>query len=379
MNSSHKSGGAKKLINPTKIAALRRNEILNQGRLLLANLTVGEQVKDIQETKGNVKGAIEDFFRVKTNVKTEAWSAYLRTGDSQETRDPRLLMFDFDWWPIPKMGGKPEDWNEVYIYQLKGCNVACPFCFVDRCNNDGKDRDGAKYFTTKGIVDAFTHTREDKLRQGVSINVLRASGGEPSLVPEQWLWTLQELKSRGLSDKVYFQSDTNLTTGTALRQWMDQGKLSRNILDDVAEYGNFGLLSCFKGTDPATFAQNSGCDASAFDEQFESYRLFIRAGVKTYPHVVNPNPDTLESFMDRLAKEHGDQMYGMVHIFSIGMYGPVKDRIQKRGTDADKAAAQWRDNYAKGVEVMDRLCQKHLGVGYKRTSRPDTIESIVYC
>lgn len=365
------------MIDPIKLATRRRKGILKDGKLLLSNLSVGEQKQDLVKTKGSVQGAVDDFYRVKTNIKAAPWEAYLKTGDSHETRDGKALMFDFNWWPMPELGGKPEDWNEVLLYQLKGCNIACPFCFVDRHNNNGKVDNGAKYFTTEEIVDAFSKFRADKAAEGVSINVLRASGGEPSLVPEQWLWTLQELDKRGLSGEVYLQSDTNLLTASAIEHWMSKGEVDGNVLREVSEYGNFGLLSCFKGTDPEIFVENTGCDASRFEEQFKSFAMYVDAGVRIYPHLVNPNPETLEGFMYRLAEEYGEQMFGMVHIFSIGMYGPVKGRFERRGVDVKAKAAEWKDNYSQSVELMEDICQRELGVGYKQTNRPEAIGNIL--
>jgi len=364
------------LINSIKLADYRRNEVYKDGKLLLSNFSESEQMLDLEKTKGNVQGAVEDFYRVKTNIKADPWNTYMQSGDSFETRDGKLLMFDFDWWPVPDMGGQPENWNEVFIYQLKGCNIACPFCFVDKFNNNGKVDHGAKYFTSEEIVDAFLKVRAEKKAQGVDINVFRASGGEPSLVPEQWLNGLKIFKERGLDSEVYFQSDTNLLTGTALESWMKDGNMDADVFKQIAEYKNFGLLSCFKGTDPVNFSENSGCNPEMFLEQFYSFNLLAKSGIKVYPHLVNPNPKTLEGFMDKLAKEYGDEMYGMVHIFSIGMYGSVKGRLERAGVDVEQKTQEWKDNNVRGQELLEEICQKRLGMGYKKMKRFEVIRDL---
>ncbi len=357
-------------MDPVKLALKRREGVFKDNKILLTNFEGSLQQKDLEKTKGHVQGAVENFYRIKTNVKDAAWETYMNSGKSPGTRDKKLLMFDFNWWPLPKLGGKPEQWNDVFLYQMKGCNINCNFCFVDSFNNNGQVDHGAKYFSTKEIVDAFVSKREELKGKGIELNVLRASGGEPSLVPEQWMQTLDELYDRGLSDKVYFQSDTNLMTNSAITYLENTGVIGGCLINLLAEYKNFGLLSCFKGTDHLNFAENTGCAPELFDEQFRSFNRYVKAGIKVYPHLVNPNPDTLENFMERLTEEHGEEMWVMPHILSIGAYGPVEERLKRQGKNPEEVVAKWNDNYQKSEALMEDMLQKRFGVGYKEVSRP---------
>lgn len=365
------------MINPRVLAEARRKNAFKKEddelSLLLTNFTDSEQEKDLQKTKGTIQGAIDDFYRVKTNIKPAAWAEYQKTGNK------RSLMFDFNWWPISALGGSEEKrnaerWNDVFIYQLKACNLACPFCFVDRSNNNGRLDHQAEYISVTKIVDAFIRKREEMLQKGQELNVLRGSGGEPSLVPEQWLAILQELDKRGLSEEVFFQSDTNLTTRYLIDRWITEGKLNAGILSEIAQYPNFGLLGCFKGTDPQNFAENTGCKKGFFEEQFRSYRRFQDLGVPIYPHLINPNPDTLELFMERLARELGEEILPMMHLLTIGIYGPVAGRLTQQGRNVQEVADQWKDNYRRGEEILENLLQQKRGVGYKELSRPELMQ-----
>ncbi|MBU4456164.1 MAG: 4Fe-4S cluster-binding domain-containing protein [Nanoarchaeota archaeon] len=366
------------MINPTSLGLKRRDLVYQDSKLLLANFALTEQKADLEKTKGNTKGPIGDYFRIKTNIKTEnkdgkesPMNEFYRTGNK------KLLMFDFNWWPLTKMEGQQEDFNEVFIYQLKGCNVNCNFCFVDRFNNNGAESHGAKFFSVEELVDSFAEKKKKKKKEGIKLNVLRPSGGEPSLVPEQWLAILQELDKRGLSSEVYLQSDTNLTTGHMLEQLMDKGELDKCILNKIAEYDNFGLLSCFKGTDPERFTENTQCNPKFFEEQFYSYNLFANAGIAIYPHIVNPNSKSLEMFADMFAADHGEEAYKLLHLFSIGPYGPVKSRLERRGEMYALAKIQeWRENYAAGEEVLENLLQNKFGIAYKDAHRPDIVEQM---
>jgi len=351
------------MINPTLLATARREGVYQDGKVLLTNFDGSEQQVDLDATLGRVKGAVDQYARVKANIKPEPWAQYKESGDASG------LMFDFNWWPIPDMGGEPEQYNDVFIYQVKGCNLGCDFCFVDRPNNNGKPRDGAKYFSTEEVVDFYLEKRDE-----LGVNVLRASGGEPSLAPEHWLAVLGELADRGFGDKVYFQTDTNLTTGHAIEQWIKDGQLPSDVLCRVADFDNFGLLSCFKGTDPANFSANTGAKPEFFDEQAYSFGKFFEAGINIYPHLINPNPETLEGFMETLMEEFGEEILAMTHVFSLGMYGPVRDRFEVRGLDPDAVQAEWTDNSKRAEEILDTMLHKHVGVGYKETHRPDLME-----
>jgi len=364
------------MIDPVKLASKRRASVFKEGKLLLSNFEGTEQQKDINSTKGHVQGALDQFYRVKTNVKDEPMQEFYKAGDK------KLLMFDFNWWPLTRMLGKQEDFNDVFIYQLKGCNVLCNFCFVDYFNNNGQLDNGAAFFPVGEIVDTFVKKRDELKKEGKNVNVLRASGGEPSLVPEQWLSLLVEIDGRGLSKEVYIQSDTNLTTGTAIDQWMASGSLDKNILEKIAEFDNFGLLSCFKGTDPEGFSEITRCDPKFFDETFYSFKKLADAGIAIYPHVINPNPKTLESFMERFSGMVGDQTHSLMHVFNIGPYGPVKARLEAEGKKRndpkyfENKVQEWKDNGKAGEEILDRLVRERIGVGYKYSSRPLMVERL---
>lgn len=390
------------MINPERMALKRRASVYKEGKLLLSNFEGSEQLEDLKKTKGHVQGALEQFYRVKTNVKDEPMKEFYETGN------PRVLMFDFNWWPLTRMQGRQEDYNNVFVYQLKGCNVACNFCFVDYFNNNGQVSHGAKFFSVEEIVEVFVKKREELKKQGKTVNVLRASGGEPSLVPEQWLALLQEIDKRSLSNEVYVQSDTNLTTGRVLDALMEKGEIDKHILEKIAEYDNFGLLSCFKGTDPEGFSEMTRCGPEFFEDTFYSLKKLTDAGIAVYPHVINPNPNTLEALMKRLELMYGPEAYPLMHVFNIGAYGPVKQRLKTEGKAiVEKAleklhgklspemltlnedflksfpeehlegtAMEWKVNTRIGEDILDRLVKERYGIGYKRASRPLLVERL---
>lgn len=335
----------------TKKANVLRKMVVSDGKYLLANLDDSEQAKDVKQTRGSVNYVINKFFRGKTNIKPNEWSAPL---------------FDMNWWAQYALGkGEPEDYNEVFIYQIKGCNMACEFCFVDDYNNNGRQDHNAKYKNMRFILDNFLKERErTRKEEDYTFNVFRASGGEPTLALEQWLEALRGLDEKGLSKEVYMHSDTNLTTGRAIDYWIKKRELPSDLLEKIAEFKNFGLLACFK--------------SGLLDSQIYSLEKFVNAGIDVYPYFINPNPAKLEEFMFKLEKIFGEEILLKSHILKVKVYHPTIERLkkqaEKRGLDSDKfierKITQWNRNTEQSEEIMNKILAGRFGLSYKKYPRP---------
>ena len=284
--------------------------------------------------------------------------------------------FDMSYWAFSSLRNKKrlEDYNDVFIWQLKGCNIHCPWCYVDDVSKDGKEGEGSRYFSMGEIINAFEQEREKQ-----SLNIIRPSGGEPTLAIDQWLECLDELDERGLSDEVYVQGDTNLTTGTYIEKLEQQGVVRDGILEAVGEYGNFGLLCSFKGTDTESFLRATGFvrrDGSvnkkfAFleKERWDSFEKYGKANIDVHSFIYDPNPNTLESFMEKGAKKHGDGFYFRTWILPLKLYGPEKERLLRIGQNPEEYQITLDENALRSQEVMQNLLQKKFGVNYQAIPR----------
>jgi len=342
---------------------------VNNGELevLLANFDSSKQKSDIEKRTP----VINDFFRTKIDVKPWAeddfdWS------DKEKILDVIGTNFDMPTWARYGLEGSKEldkglkKYTENFIFQLKGCNIFCKWCFVDDYNKDGKAGNGSAFFSIPKIVDEFE--KEVEMRDG-NLFRLRSSGGEPTIVLEQWLNLLRELDKRGLSDKVYLQGDTNLTTGHFNDELEEKGILEKNILNKIAEYDNIGLLISFKGTDKKRFYDNTGINGDLLDEQIYTAKKLADSGLDIFPFFYNPNPKTLKKFLGRLEKELGENVYKKSWAFPLKIYEPVKERLRKQGIDVVEFEKRLDEDFYESEEVMKSLIKDKFGSGYKRELR----------
>lgn len=367
---------------------LRNNAVRKENgklKLLLANFSGSKQKIDIEKRNP----VIEDFFRIKIDVKP--W---------REKEDTRKDNLDFDWsskenimssmtggscfdmpsWVLYAMKGKKgeealcrdlNDYCEVFIYQLKACNIHCVYCFVDDFNKNGKEDNSSRFFSVDEIADEFEKENIKREKEGIKNKLyrIRASGGEPTIAAEQWLYLLQELEKRGLSDKVHLQSDTNLTTGHFIDLLEGKGEVEKNIFEKIAKYRNFGLLCSFKGTDRESFHKNTLMNPDLFNEHLYSFKKIVKAGIDAYPFLYNPNPATLESFLENLSREVGENVYLKTWVLPLKVYEPVKERLAKKGIDSVSYEKQLDDNFLKSEEKMQEILQRKFGVDYKKHLR----------
>ncbi|MEM5879619.1 MAG: radical SAM protein [Candidatus Aenigmatarchaeota archaeon] len=341
-------------------------------KILLSNFEGTVQQKDIEKRTS----LIEQFFRTKVDV--PAWEdPNFDWSNEERIMQSMVERFDMPSWALYRLKSKAglskelKKYNRVFIYQIKGCNLHCPYCYVDDVNKNGIEDSNSRFFSIEEILQAFLRNRTDMN------NRIRPSGGEPTLVPEQWLNLLEKLEDYGLSKEVHIQSDTNLTTGHFIDELAKNGEIEENLLEEIAGYGNFSLLASFKGTDPRNFVENTRAPEELFEEQFYSFGKFIEAGIDAYPFLYNPNPKSLEDFMDRFEREFGREACKKVWVFPIKMYDVPKTRLENeakiRSLDLKAYVKEYEDlwsrNFTESEEIMRGVMKERFGLEYKRVLR----------
>lgn len=349
-----------------------------ENKYLLANFKGTSQQKDIEQRTA----LIGDFFRVKINSKAFDDEEMKRQGkeimnfkDNEKVFGALRNEFDMSYWAFIKLhNAKLQDYNRVFISQIKGCNIFCPWCYVDDINKNPLEDNGAAFFSMQEILNAFEEERKKQ-----TLNCIRTSGGEPTLAPQQWMNMLTGLDVRELSKEVYFQGETNLTTGHFLDFLKEEGEISEYFFEKIGDYKNFGVLSSFKGTDTESFLKASGLtnkDGSANkeyefldDERWYSFAKMIKARIDAYPFIYDPNPGTLEKFLDKGAKKFGDGFYLKTWIFPLKLYGPEKIRMEAKGMNPETEQKRLNDNFAKSKEIMQEVIYKKFGINYQAIPR----------
>lgn len=337
-------------------------------QILLANFSGTEQQKDIERRTP----VINDFFRVKINIKAFDGEEMQKKGmhavdfhDNEAVFNAMREEFDMPYWAFAKLKTVPlKDLKNTFIYQLKACNLYCPWCYVDDANKNGKEGNNARFFSIPEIFDFFEEERKKQ-----KVYNFRPSGGEPTLAVEQWLETLKELEKRGLDKEVFIQGDTNLTTGHFLDFLEKEREIEKNLLEKIASYENFGVLCSFKGNDTASFWEATGADPELHQEQFYSLKKLVKAGIDCYPFIYDANPETLERFMEKGAGIFGGGFYLKTWIFPLKLYGPEKERLKAQGKNPELCQKRLDENFSRANEIMQDFIWKKYGVNYKAASR----------
>jgi len=354
---------------------LRSNLIANEGganKYLLANFSGTSQQKDIEKRTA----LIGDFCRIKINVKSFDEKEMQKQGKrvvdfSNYSEVFSALRDEFDmpqWAHLALMNRPLKDFQNIFIYQLKGCNIHCPWCYVDDINKNNQKGNG-EFFSVSEIVDLFEQERKKQ-----QLYMIRPSGGEPTLAIEQWGEMLSEIKKRGLEKEVYVQGDTNLTTGHFIESLESKNKIAENLLEKISKFDNFGVLCSFKGTDTESFLKAVGfvkSDGSANrdysfleDERWFSFSKLVKAGIDAYPFIYDSNPETITNFMEKGAEKFGSGFYLKTRLFKLKLYGPEKDRLAKIGKDPLEEQKRLDDNFEKSYKILNEIIQTKLGVPY---------------
>jgi organic radical activating enzyme len=334
-------------------------------KYLLANFSETVQAGDIKKSAY----VISDWYRTKDNLK-------VNDGDPDEVLERAVKdQFDMPQWASIALGKSLNETNMTFMPQTKTCNVYCPWCFVDDFNKNGKMGRG-EYFSVREGIDVLQELRKEK-----TIHMMRRSGGEPLLLPWQWTENLIELERRGLSKEIYFQGETNLTTGHFIDFLQRNGRLNKYFWDEVADYENFGVLCSFKGTDVESnlrsigFSRKDGKVNRNFSflekERWYTFDKMVQAGIDAYPFVYDPNPNTLQSFLVKGMKKYGSDFVSKTWVFPLKMYGPEKIRLERRGIDKDEMQMKLDENYRIANEMMRELVPKMTGHEYKAIPRTD--------
>lgn len=361
---------------------VRKRKGTQTNEYLLASFTGTKQGEDIQKRTALMQ---DDFFRTKINVKL--WSpreAKKKGKEVVDFHDNAAIFesmedeFDMSLWAFmknPKAGATLQDHRDVFIYQIKGCNIRCPWCFVDDINKNCQMGNGSAFWTASEVIDAFEQERRKQ-----PLYIIRPSGGEPTLAPEQWLEGLRELQRRGLDDEIYLRSDTNLTTGSFMEHLERIRQVEPYLLNKIGEYSNFGVLCSFKGTDVESMLHAIGFEdkrgnpnfeySFLYDERWRTFDALVDAGIDAYPFIYDPNPDTLVDFMEEGAKRYGDGFYLKTWMFGLKLYGPEKERLERVGKDPEQVQKELDRNFARSYIVMQDLIWDKFGVNYQAIPRP---------
>jgi uncharacterized Fe-S cluster-containing radical SAM superfamily protein len=249
------------------------------GRYLIARIAGAGQ--DPGERK-----VLGEFFRYKDYIHNPKWlndsskgrwgSNYLGFKAGWENLAPEeITKIEFQNPPYSaawRMSGDPKDFNKVFTVQVAGCDFDCNYCFVPKGLNIG-DKKAGRFFSAKKILRIFLGLKSKSVQP---MNVIRISGGNPTIVPEIVLNSQQEIAKRG--NYIYLWIDSNLSTARYMKA------LGRDF-KTMLKQKNVGVVGCFKGTSKADFAKITGAGPKNYEEQFKTAKWFIESGADFYAYL----------------------------------------------------------------------------------------------
>ncbi|MCK5466400.1 radical SAM protein [Candidatus Parcubacteria bacterium] len=287
--------------NPIKKAEVIREKLRKDGKYLISKIEGSKQ-------EGGTRKVLDAYFRYKDYMDSEEWFH----ASEKEIWSPKFLGLVENLWSKPiqevkelefqnpsysagfRLSGDPRKFSKVFTIQLAGCDYDCNYCYVPKELNVANPKLG-KYFSAEEIINHFLLAKENSKEP---MNVIRISGGNPTIVPEIIIDIYNEIKKRQLS--VYLWIDSNLSTPKYLE---DLGSEIKNILKQK----NVGVVGCFKGADEKDFAIITGAESEYYEKQFETAEWFLDCGTDFYvylPALIYGNnvEEKLKAFIERLGK-----------------------------------------------------------------------------
>lgn len=191
---------------------------------------------------------------------------------------------------------EPCDEYATQCFQLAGCNWACWYCFVDDALLRA-DGNRSRLIPVSEMIDLFLSTP-------MPHPILDLSGGQPELVPEWALWSMQELDAKGLRGRVHVWVDDNLS-GSYMERFCTQ--------EDIEYMASFPLHSrtgCFKGLDDLSIRTNTASRGASLGLQLRVAEQLISRGFDTYFYLTLLGPfeggarSAATNFVGRLKDVH---------------------------------------------------------------------------
>jgi len=393
-------------VDPIQRALELRKTLVQGNQILVADFSNTLQGKDTSRVIDLMPNIATNqyVFRTKVNVKpidplaskeyqTEYFDLRQKT-DAEIEEFIRKQEFDFPLWFKHDKGfsmRRAGDYNPPFIFQVAGCNFhdgsatgGCWYCFVDDESNNGVPGNGKALLGIDETIYSMLVARQkikaqySKEGHDLSIKVLRASGGEPTIALDWILNLWREVEKRGCDFSG--QLDSNLSTAQVVDQFEKDGIYEPKTLDKLAAFP-IKVLTAIKGVDALNLQENVQAKAT-MEDQLESIRRFLKANFDIYPQMYNPNPSTLRQYLERMDREI-ENFSLRIHIGPLKAgYGPTKKRLELEalalGKDKEhkekfirSKAETWADNYNRGCEILDNYLLQSYGVRYKEITRSD--------
>ncbi|MEM3578756.1 MAG: radical SAM protein [Candidatus Bathyarchaeia archaeon] len=208
---------------------------------------------------------------------------------------------------------RPARWyGGIVTADCVGCGLLCRFCWVSDIVA-GRPANVGSFYTPRQVAEKLV-----SLAGKCKLNMLRISGGKPTIGKRHLLAVLENLKEKGYR----FILETN---GILIAYDEDYAK-------SLAKYRFIHVRVSLKGCNEEEFATLTGAKLEGFRLQLEALRRLFDVGVSCHPSVMASfsTRESLESLMQRLS-QISPKMAENVEIEELILYPHVVRRLQKYG------------------------------------------------
>lgn len=226
---------------------------------------------------------------------------------------------------IKALGKNISDIILAQVFQLAYCNMNCWYCFVP---DELKSGMNCTWFSAEELFEKFL---EEKINDCYVIDI---SGGNPELTPEFILWFMQAIMKKKKENDFYLWSDDTISTNSM------EANLSKQDIEFMSHYKNYGKVCCFKGFDNYSYHFNTGNSGIGYENQFIYLKKYIDYGFDVYAYITltTDNIDNIEKsikdFFDRVQKNIVEYFPLRIIPLKIREFTPTQKRINKNHIQA---------------------------------------------
>jgi uncharacterized Fe-S cluster-containing radical SAM superfamily protein len=204
---------------------------------------------------------------------------------------------------------RPARWyGGIVTADCVGCGLLCKFCWVSD-NIMFRPATVGRFYSPKEVAHSLISLAEKR-----NLNLLRVSGGEPTLGKQHLLQLLESLKGEGF----HFILETN---GIPIAY-------DECYSENLSKYGFVHVRVSLKGCSEEEFTMLTGAKQEGFKLQLEALQKLVNAGVSCHPSVmVSFSPrKNLQTLMEKL-KQISPKLAEELEIEELILYPHVIKRI----------------------------------------------------
>lgn len=208
---------------------------------------------------------------------------------------------------------RPARWyGGIVTADCVGCGLVCRFCWVSDVAAS-RPAEVGKFYTPRQVAESL-----ESLARKCGLDLLRISGGEPTIGKKHLLAVLDNLEGKGYR----FILETN---GIPIAYEEDYAR-------SLAKYGFVHVRVSLKGCSEEEFTRLTGAKPEGFKLQLEALRRLVEAGVSCHPSVMASfsTKESLRSLTERL-NQISPKLAEEIEIEELILYPHVVRKLQKYG------------------------------------------------